>query len=127
MYILVVEDDADVTKFLLTGLREAGHVVEHAGESRAALAAASTRHFDIMIIDRNLPGGIDGAGILSSLRENGITTPALFLSGRGQISDWVTGLQAGGDDYLVKPASMAEILARIESLRPRQPAGALVP
>jgi two-component system OmpR family response regulator len=127
MYILVVEDDADVTKFLLTGLREAGHVVEHAGEARAALAAATARHFDMMILDRNLPGGTDGAGILSSLREKGITTPALFLSGRGQISDWVTGLQAGGDDYLVKPASMAEILARIDGLRPQQASPAMVP
>jgi len=124
LYILVVEDDADVAKFLVTGLREAGHVVEFAGNGADGLTLAQTKHFDVMILDRQLPGGIDGANILETLRAKGITTTALFLSGLGQLSDWVKGLQAGGDDYLVKPVSIAEILERIEAIKSPKPAKA---
>ncbi len=124
MYILVVEDDADVAKFLVTGLREAGHVVEFAGNGADGLTLAQTKHFDVMILDRQLPGGIDGANILETLRAKGITTTALFLSGLGQLSDWVKGLQAGGDDYLVKPVSITEILDRIEAIKNAKPAKA---
>lgn len=116
MYILVVEDDAEVATFLVLGLREAGHVVEYAGNGADGLALATKNRFDAIILDRMLPGGADGAAILTSLRERGIGTPALFLSGLGELSDWVRGLQAGGDDYLVKPVSMAELLPRIEAL-----------
>ncbi len=124
MYILVVEDDADVAKFLVTGLREAGHVVEFAGNGTDGLTLAQSKHFDVMILDRQLPGGIDGANLLQTLRAKGITTAALFLSGLGQLSDWVKGLQAGGDDYLVKPVSMTEILERIEAIKSPKPAKA---
>jgi two-component system OmpR family response regulator len=124
VYILVVEDDADVAKFLVTGLREAGHVVEFAGNGADGLTLAQTKHFDVMILDRQLPGGIDGANILETLRAKGITTTALFLSGLGQLSDWVKGLQAGGDDYLVKPVSITEILDRIEAIKNAKPAKA---
>ncbi|MDR3520056.1 MAG: response regulator [Acidocella sp.] len=116
MYILVIEDDADVSKFVVTGLRESGHVVEFATNGRDGIMLAQSKHFDALIIDRQLPGGVDGADMLQSLRGNGISTPALFLSGLGQISDWTKGLQAGGDDYLVKPASMEEILQRITAI-----------
>ncbi len=116
MYILVVEDDADVAKFVVSGLREAGHVVEFAANGQDGLALALAKHFDVIILDRQLPGGIDGANILKTVREKGITTAALFLSGLGQLSDWVKGLQSGGDDYIVKPASIAEILRRVEAL-----------
>ncbi|HQT39932.1 MAG TPA: response regulator [Acidocella sp.] len=116
MYILVVEDDADVSKFVVTGLRESGHVVEFATNSRDGIMLAQSKHFDALIIDRQLPGGMDGADMLQNLRSKGVTTPALFLSGLGQISDWMKGLQAGGDDYLVKPASMDEILLRIAAI-----------
>ncbi|MDE8348088.1 MAG: response regulator [Acidocella sp.] len=114
MYILVVEDDADVSKFLVTGLREVGHVVELTTNGRDSLMLAQTKHFDALIIDRQLPGGIDGVDMLKSLRNSNVHTPALFLSGLGQISDWMKGLQAGGDDYLVKPATLSEILRRLE-------------
>ncbi len=127
MYILVVEDDADVAKFLVTGLREAGHVVEFAGNGADALNLAQNKHFDVMILDRQLPGGIDGVNILETLRANGVTTTALFLSGLGQLSDWVKGLQAGGDDYLVKPVTISEILERIEAIKSPKPAKADAP
>jgi two-component system OmpR family response regulator len=117
VHILVVEDDAEVATFLVLGLREAGHSVEYAGNSKDALSLAQKKQFDMMILDRMLPGGADGADILTSLRDRGIDTPALFLSGLGELSDWVHGLQAGGDDYLVKPVSMAELLPRIEAIR----------
>jgi two-component system OmpR family response regulator len=116
VYILVVEDDAEVATFLVLGLREAGHVVEYANNGSDGLSLATRKHFDILILDRMLPGGTDGATILSALRERGIDTPALFLSGLGELSDWVRGLQAGGNDYLVKPVSMRDLLSRIEAL-----------
>ncbi len=120
MYLLVVEDDAEVATFLVLGLREAGHVVEYANNAADGLAIAQKKHFDVILLDRMLPGGADGATILSTLRASGIDTPALFLSGLGEISDWVEGLQAGGDDYVVKPVSMAELLPRIEVLAKRK-------
>ncbi len=116
MYILVVEDDADVAKFVVSGLREASHVVEFAANGTDGLALALAKHFDVIILDRQLPGGVDGANILKTLRGKGIVTPALFLSGLGELSDWVKGLQSGGDDYIVKPASIAEILQRVDAL-----------
>lgn len=120
MYLLVVEDDAEVATFLVLGLREAGHVVEYANNAADGLAIAQKKHFDVILLDRMLPGGADGATILSTLRASGTDTPALFLSGLGEISDWVEGLQAGGDDYVVKPVSMAELLPRIEGLAKRK-------
>lgn len=116
MYILVVEDDAEVATFLVLGLREAGHVVEYAGNGNDGLSLAVKKHFDVIILDRMLPGGTDGATVLTNLRDRGIATPALFLSGLGELSDWVRGLQAGGDDYLVKPVTMRELLPRIDAL-----------
>jgi len=111
-----VEDDADVAKFVVTGLRDSGHVVEFAANGQDGLSLALSKRFNVIILDRQLPGGIDGANILKTLRDQGINTPALFLSGLGQLSDWVKGLQSGGDDYIVKPASIDEILHRIEAL-----------
>lgn len=127
LYILVVEDDADVAKFVVTGLREAGHVVEFAGNGADGLMLAQSKHFDMMILDRQLPGGVDGANILKTLRAGGVMTSALFLSGLGQVSDWMKGLQAGGDDYLVKPVSIDEILDRIEAIKAVKPAKADMP
>ena len=96
MHILVVEDDAEVATFLVLGLREAGHTVEYAGNSKDALSLTQKKQFDMMILDRMLPGGADGADILTTLRDRGIDTPALFLSGLGELSDWVHGLQEIG-------------------------------
>jgi two-component system OmpR family response regulator len=125
LYILVVEDDADVAKFVVSGLREAGHVVEFAANGQDGLALALAKQVDVIILDRQLPGGIDGANILKTLRDKGINTPALFLSGLGQLSDWVKGLQSGGDDYIVKPATMSEILLRVEALHQQTTAATL--
>jgi len=127
LYILVVEDDADVATFVVTGLREAGHIVEFAANGPDGLALALAKRFDVIILDRQLPGGVDGANILKTLREKGIHTAALFLSGLGQLSDWVKGLQAGGDDYIVKPASIAEILQRVDALAKQNAASNPVP
>jgi two-component system OmpR family response regulator len=117
VYLLVVEDDAEVATFLVLGLREVGHIVEYASNAADGLALARKKRFDVIMLDRMLPGGNDGATILSTLRASGVDTPALFLSGLGELSDWVEGLQAGGDDYLVKPVSMAELLPRLEALK----------
>lgn len=119
MRILVVEDDQDVAGFVLKGLREAGHLVEHADNGRDGLFLAASEVFDAIILDRMLPGGIDGLRLLETLRGQDNTTPVLFLSALGQVDDRVKGLKAGGDDYLSKPFAFAELLARVEALTRR--------
>nr|WP_295746238.1 response regulator transcription factor [uncultured Acidocella sp.] len=119
MRILVVEDDKDVAGFVLKGLREAGHMVEHADNGRDGLFLAASENFDAIILDRMLPGGIDGLRLLETLRGQDNTTPVLFLSALGQVDDRVKGLKAGGDDYLTKPFAFAELLARVEALTRR--------
>lgn len=119
MRILLVEDDKDVAGFVIKGLREAGHVVEHADNGRDGLFLAASETFDAIILDRMLPGGIDGLRLLETLRGQDNTTPVLFLSALGQVDDRVKGLKAGGDDYLSKPFAFAELLARVEALTRR--------
>ncbi len=119
MRILVVEDDKDVAGFVLKGLREAGHAVEHADNGRDGLFLAASENFDAIILDRMLPGGIDGLRLLETLRGQDNATPVLFLSALGQVDDRVKGLKAGGDDYLTKPFAFAELLARVEALTRR--------
>ncbi len=116
MRILVVEDDADVAGFVLKGLREAGHVVAEAGNGHDSLALTSTESFDAIILDRMLPGGLDGLQVLESLRARDNQTPVLFLSAMAGVDDRVEGLKAGGDDYLTKPFAFSELLARVEAL-----------
>jgi two-component system OmpR family response regulator len=117
--ILVVEDDKDVAGFVVKGLREAGHVVEHADNGRDGLFMAASEDFDAIILDRMLPGGIDGLRVLETLRGQDNTTPVLFLSAMAQVDDRVRGLKAGGDDYLTKPFAFSELLARVEALARR--------
>ena len=119
MRILVVEDDADVAGFVLKGLREAGHVVEEAGDGHESLALASTEAFDAIILDRMLPGGLDGLQVLETLRAQDNHTPVLFLSALAGVDDRVEGLKAGGDDYLTKPFAFSELLALVEALSRR--------
>ena len=119
MRILVVEDDRDVAGFVVKGLKEAGHVVEHANNGRDGLFMAASENFDAIILDRMLPGGIDGLRLLETLRAQSNHTPVLFLSAMAQVDDRVRGLQAGGDDYLTKPFAFAELLARVEGLARR--------
>ena len=119
MRILVVEDDKDVAAFVVKGLREAGHVAEHADNGRDGLFMAASEAFDAIILDRMLPGGIDGLRLLETLRAQDNATPVLFLSALGQVDERVRGLKAGGDDYLTKPFAFAELLARVEALTRR--------
>ena len=119
MRILVVEDDKDVAGFVVRGLREAGHVVEHADNGRDGLFLAASETFDAVILDRMLPGGIDGLHILETLRGQKNVVPVLILSALAEVDERVRGLKAGGDDYLTKPFAFAELLARVEALARR--------
>jgi two-component system OmpR family response regulator len=119
MRLLVIEDDRDVAGFVLKGLREAGHVVEHVDNGRDGLFMAAGEPFDAIILDRMLPGGIDGLRVLETLRGQDNHTPVLFLSAMAQVDDRVRGLKAGGDDYLTKPFAFSELLARVEALARR--------
>jgi len=119
MRILLVEDDPTVAGFVVKGLREAGHVVEHADNGRDGLFLAASEAFDTIILDRMLPGGIDGIRLLETLRSQNNTTPVLVLSALSQVDDRVAGLKAGGDDYLTKPFAFSELLARVEALTRR--------
>jgi two-component system OmpR family response regulator len=116
MRILVVEDDKDVAGFVTRGLKEAGHVAEHADNGRDGLFMAVSETFDAIILDRMLPGGIDGVKILETLRGQKNDTPVLILSALADVDERVKGLKAGGDDYLTKPFAFAELLARVEAL-----------
>ena len=119
MRILVVEDDRDVAGFVVKGLREAGHIVEHAENGRDGLFLAASEGFDAIVLDRMLPGGIDGLRLLETLRAQQNVTPVLFLSALAQVDERVKGLKAGGDDYLTKPFAFSELLARVEALARR--------
>jgi two-component system OmpR family response regulator len=119
MRILVVEDDKDVAGFVVRGLREAGHVVEHAANGRDGMFMAVSEGYDAVILDRMLPGGVDGLHILETLRAQKNTVPVLILSALADVDERVRGLKAGGDDYLSKPFAFAELLARVEALARR--------
>jgi two-component system OmpR family response regulator len=119
MRILVVEDDKDVAGFVVKGLREASHVVEHTANGRDGLFLAASEQFDAIVLDRMLPGGVDGLRLLETLRSQGNATPVMFLSALAQVDDRVRGLKAGGDDYMTKPFAFAELLARVEALTRR--------
>ncbi|MDF1685452.1 MAG: two-component system OmpR family response regulator [Parvibaculaceae bacterium] len=115
MRILVIEDDLEAAAYVTKGLRESGHVVDHAADGEDGLSLALAGNFDMLIVDRMLPKR-DGLSVVQTLREQGATTPVLFLSALGEVDDRVKGLRAGGDDYLTKPFAFVELLARIEVL-----------
>ena len=116
MRILVVEDDKDVAGFVVRGLKETGHVVEHADNGRDGLFMAASENFDAIVLVRMLPGGIDGLKILETLRAQKNAVPVMILSALADVDERVKGLKAGGDDYLTKPFAFAELLARVEAL-----------
>lgn len=118
MRLLLIEDDAEQARFSLKGLRESGHTVDHADNGRDGLFMAVSAPYDLLIVDRLLPQ-MDGLSIIRALRASGNSTPAIILSALGQVDDRVRGLKAGGDDYLVKPYALAELLARMDALRRR--------
>lgn len=115
MRVLLIEDDRDAAAYLVKGLRESGHVVDLAGDGPDGLELARAQPYDVAIVDRMLPG-LDGLSLVRRLREEGNTTPVLFLSALGEVDDRVKGLKAGGDDYLAKPYAFTELLARVEAL-----------
>ncbi|MEX0589686.1 MAG: response regulator transcription factor [Xanthobacteraceae bacterium] len=118
MRLLVIEDDREAAEYLRKALREAGHVAELARDGEEGLAAALDGEFDVLVVDRMLPKR-DGLSVISELRTRGRSTPVLILSALGQVDDRVTGLRAGGDDYLAKPYAFSELLARVEALSRR--------
>jgi two-component system, OmpR family, response regulator len=123
MRILLIEDDKEAAAYLVKALREAGHVPDHAGDGDSGAEMAATGDYDVLVVDRMLPKR-DGLTIIEEMRKNGDQTPALILSALGQVDDRVTGLRAGGDDYLPKPYAFSELLARVEALARRQKPGA---
>ena len=118
MRILLVEDDALIAGFVEKGLREAGHVVDRVGDGAEGLHRAQTEHYDALVLDRMLPS-LDGLALLRALRSRGDATPALVLSSLGDVEHRVEGLREGADDYLAKPFSFVELLARLEGLQRR--------
>jgi two-component system OmpR family response regulator len=120
MKILLIEDDRETAGFVANGLREQSHVVDHVENGREGLVMACTGTHDMMVIDRMLPG-MDGLSIVKSVRGSGVRTPVIMLTNLGGINDRVEGLEAGADDYLVKPFAFAELLARVNALARRPP------
>ncbi|HKX11014.1 MAG TPA: response regulator transcription factor [Stellaceae bacterium] len=120
MKVLVIEDDEETRAYVARGLREQGHVVDLAATGRDGLFLAADGSHDVLIVDRMLPG-LDGIGLVQALRQTGVRAPVLFLTALGGVGDRVRGLEAGGDDYLVKPFAFAELLARLNALGRRPP------
>ncbi|HEY1722065.1 MAG TPA: response regulator transcription factor [Magnetospirillaceae bacterium] len=116
MQCLVIEDDADATRYICSGLKEAGHLVTSCDNGVDGLYLASNESWDAIILDRLLPGGIDGLSILKTLRSLGKTTPVLIISALASLDERIRGLRGGGDDYLTKPFAFSELLARLEAL-----------
>src|ERR1700694_4205933 len=119
MRLLVIEDDRDAAGYLVKAFREVGHIADAANDGEDGLAMALNGQYDVLIVDRMLPKR-DGLSLIGALRGKGIETPALILSALGQVDDRVKGLRAGGDDYLPKPYSFSELLARVEVLARRR-------
>jgi two-component system OmpR family response regulator len=118
MKILVIEDDETTGDYIAEGLREEGHVVDLVRDGRDGLIQATTGEHDVLVVDRMLPG-LDGMALVKTLRGAGNRTPVLFLTSLGGVDDRIDGLNAGGDDYLVKPFAFGELSARIAALARR--------
>ncbi len=118
MRLLVVEDDVEIAEFICRGLRETGHVVDHAANGREGLFMATGEGYDAIVLDRLMPQ-MDGLSMLAALRATGSRVPVLILSALSHVDERIRGLRAGGDDYLVKPFAMSELLARLEVITRR--------
>jgi len=124
MRVLIVEDDQEAATAMIRGLTEAGHDPVHAADGAEGLIAAQKGDYDVYVVDRMMPR-LDGVSMVETLRREGDQTPVLFLSALGEVEDRVTGLKAGGDDYLVKPYAFAELIARVEALARRRETGSV--
>jgi two-component system OmpR family response regulator len=119
MRILIIEDDREARDYLAKAFRESGHAPDAAADGLDGYALAREGEYDVLVVDRMLPK-LDGLSLIRSLREQKVETPAIILSALGQVDDRVKGLRAGGDDYLPKPYSFSELLARVEVLARRR-------
>ncbi len=116
MKSLVIEDEPDTSRYICKGLKEAGHAVTRCDNGLDGLHQALTENWDLIILDRLLPGGVDGLSIVSKLRELGTSTPVLIVSALTSTDERVRGLRNGADDYISKPFAFSELLARVEAL-----------
>ena len=116
MRCLVIEDEPSTGDYICKGLKEAGHTPTLARDGLSGFQLATSQSWDVVILDRMLPGGVDGLSLLTKIRELGKTTPVLILSALASLDERLRGLQAGGDDYLTKPFAFSELLARLEAL-----------
>ncbi|WP_123195377.1 winged helix-turn-helix domain-containing protein [Pannonibacter phragmitetus] len=123
MKILLVEDDVTTGNYIGKSLNSAGHVVDWSRDGREGFSAGLDSTYDILIVDRMVPG-LDGLNLVKSLRAASVRTPVLFLTAMSGVDDRVEGLEAGGDDYLVKPFAISELVARINALVRRPPMAA---
>jgi two-component system OmpR family response regulator len=119
MKILLIEDDTEAAKYLQKGLREQGHVVDHAEDGKDGLFLGTSEKYDAMIIDRMIPE-VDGLTIVQTLRASGNETPIILLTALDKVDEKVKGLKAGADDYLAKPYSFTELLARLDTITRRK-------
>jgi len=115
MKLLLIEDDRIIADFVIKGLKEAGYAIEHASDGETGLARVISGNFDLAIIDIMLPR-LDGLTVISKIRERKINLPIIILSARRSVDERISGLQSGSDDYLTKPFSFSELLARVEAL-----------
>lgn len=120
MRVLVVEDDRETAEYICSSLKALGHVTKHAPDGKQGFLDALDLDFDVMVIDRMLPG-LDGLSLVKSVRSAKVATPILFLSALDGLNDRVDGLEAGADDYLVKPFAFSELSARLAALARRPP------
>ncbi|WP_457577792.1 response regulator [Desulfomarina sp.] len=115
MRVLIVEDDSKISSFIAKGFKESGFNVDVCGDGESGLNHALTNEYDAAVIDLMLPR-LDGLSLIETLRTEGVNTPVLILSAKQSVDDRIQGLQRGGDDYMIKPFSFSELLARIKAL-----------
>jgi two-component system OmpR family response regulator len=120
MHVLLIEDDEETAAFLSAGLAQGGHHVDHIVSGRDGVIAAAGSQYDVLVVDRMLPG-MDGLSVVKALRSANVKTPVLFLTAVAGLDDRVEGLTAGGDDYLAKPFALSEVMARLAALARRPP------
>lgn len=120
MKVLLIEDDAETASYIVRGLHEHGHLTDHVADGQDGLVIAAGGQHDVLVVDRMLPG-IDGLGLVRTLRGAGVKSPVLFLTAVRGVGDRVQGLEAGGDDYMIKPFVFTELLARLHALARRPP------